>query len=103
MFPGEWCTPQLAKAAAFAIEQAAVSGTTVAVGSTIQMLGVVMEVPITSSSAAKNSSGACSADSAACLLHAGTGHVSFSSRLSWPRHTPMCGGPPPRCSCCEMR
>lgn len=75
MFPGEWCTPQLAKAAAFAIEQAAASGTTVAVGSTIQMLGVVMEVPITSSSAAKNSSGACSTESAACLGHAGMGHV----------------------------
>ncbi|PRW20989.1 kinase [Chlorella sorokiniana] len=49
MFPGEWCTPQLAKAAAFALQKSAASGTTIAEGSTIRMDGVVMDVPITSS------------------------------------------------------
>ena len=57
MFPGEWCTPQLAAAAAFQLEQAAGTGTAVADGSTITTFGIVMEIAITS---AANTTGACS-------------------------------------------
>ncbi len=57
MFPGEWCTPQLAAAAAYQLEQAAGTGTAVADGSTITTFGIVMEIAITS---AANTTGACS-------------------------------------------
>ncbi len=50
-FPGEWCSPGLATAAAMGLQQKALSGRTAADGSTVQMFNLTLAVQIRNTSA----------------------------------------------------
>lgn len=74
-FPGEWCSPGLASAAALGLQQKALSGTTAADGSTVQMFNLTLAVEIRNSSAAAAGEQCCTWDVAVAEQPSGSGYV----------------------------